>query len=636
MCGITGFFNPLGIDNNLELINKMTDSLTHRGPDSRGIYIDNICAFGHRRLSIIDLATGHQPMWDNEKSVCTIFNGEIYNFLEIRKELEELGIKFNTKSDTEVIIYSYKYWGEEFIEKLNGMFSIAIYDKKKKSLYLYRDRLGIKPLYYTFYNNNIVFSSEPKALFFFGIEKKINLKALSHYLTSHNFNLNEETLFENIFLLEKSTFIKFNKNGLKKKKYWSLDFQENIKDENFYINELKDKLEYSTKIRLISDVELGSFLSGGVDSSILVSIIKNNLPKNLKTFSIGFKEEDFNEFEYSDIVKELFNIEHYKIIFNENDYFNLNEELIKFKDFPLNVPNEVLIYQLSKKLKEQITVVLSGEGADELFGGYGLILRAAHDYAKIFLLNRCPDFFNKDVNDFIKKKLLNYYKKINFNSIYEFLYEIYSIFNLNEKKYLFQENYFKNIENDNFIKINFKKIFNECEKESYYDKILYFLNFYHLEGLLLRLDNATMAASVESRVPFVDYKLVEFGFNIPFEYKVKWKSNENISDAIISTANEICEHFDITKYILRKSFKDKLPEKILNRNKFSFPVPLNDWFNKKFKNYLINKFKYKNSYFYEYFNYDNVNEWINNVSYGKNGLKIWMLLNLKLWFDKNF
>ena len=636
MCGITGFFNPLKIDFDLEILNKMTESLYHRGPDSKGTYIDNNCALGHRRLSIIDIDNGNQPMCDIEQNIYTIFNGEIYNFKELRKELQRCGYLFRTNSDTEVLIYSYKEWGESFVEKINGMFAFAIYDKRKKRLYLYRDRLGIKPLYYTIFKDNLIFSSEPKALFFFPIKKEPNLKALSHYLTSHNFNFIDETLYKDILLLEKGNYLKFDINGLKKVRYWNLKFFDFNESEEFFINNLLSRLEDSTKMRLISDVPLGAYLSGGVDSSILVSIIKDSFNHKLKTFSIGFKEKEFNEFEYSDFIKELFNIEHYKIIFNENEYFKLNENLIDFKDFPLNVPNEVLIYSLSKKLKEHITVVLSGEGADELFGGYGLLLRSAYDYLKIFILNRCPDFFNNEINLFLKDKLLSYYKDISFIPFENFLYNIYSVFSINEKKFIFNDKYFKELENDNFIIEFFSSILNSCDKSTYYDKLLYFLNFYHLEGLLLRLDNATMAASVEGRVPFVDHKLVEFSFNIPFEYKLKWRDDKNISAAILSTANEISEKFDITKYILRKAFKNRIPPKVLNRNKFSFPVPLNDWFNGKFKNYLIKRFENKNSSFYEYFNYNNIQSFINEIIYGKNGLKVWMLLNLKIWMDKNF
>ncbi len=635
MCGITGFFNNIGIEKNHDLLLKMTNSLAHRGPDNYGTFIDDFAALGHRRLSVIDLENGNQPMTDDENSVIIVYNGEIYNFLELRKELEEENFSFKTNSDTEVLIYAYKYWGENFVSKLNGMFSFAIYDKKKKALFLYRDRLGIKPLYYTFLNNTVIFASEPKALFFFPITKKINMKVLSNYLSTHQINFSEETLFENIFLLKPAHFLKIDTNGKKLIKYWKLPFYDNDKGEEYYLEQVRESLKNSTKMRLISDVGLGAFLSGGVDSSILVSIINETVNKKLKTFSIGFSKENYNEFKYSDLINERYNINHLNTVLDESEYFTLNEELIKYKDFPLNVPNEVLIYKLSKILKEHITVVLSGEGSDEFFGGYGLFLRSVHDYCKLFLLNKCPDFFTDNVKAFLSDSLQRQYKSLDFSSLQEFVYKIYTVFSFEEKQYLFNEDILKNLENDDFIIDYFDEILNLCEKESYYDKFLYFLEFYHLEGLLLRLDNATMAASVEARVPYIDHNLAELSFNMPFKYKIKWKNENNQIDAYVSNAREISEKFDITKYILKKAFDNELPDVIAKRNKFSFPVPLNEWFEKDFKNYLNMVFA-KHTVFYDIFKKDNVMDFIHEPMYGKNGLKVWMLLNLKLWIDNFF
>ena len=630
MCGITGFFNFNGINgDSLRLVEKMADSLIHRGPDDKGVFSDNYVALGHRRLSVIDVKNGKQPMFDANKTVAVVYNGEIYNFQNLRKELEESGFSFYTESDTEVLINSYLKWGENFVEKLNGMFAFALYDKLKKTLYLFRDRLGVKPLFYTFYNNTIIFSSEPKAIFFFPVPKEINKKALSHYLTSHNINIGEETLYKNIFMLPPATFLKYNENGLKKATYWNMSFIDEDYEEEFYLSEIKKRLKDSTLMRLVSDVPIGAYLSGGVDSSILVSIITEKAKGRFKTFSIGLDIDGFNEFEYSNMLNEFLNIEHYNHFFDNSKYFKLNSELIDKKDFPLNVPNEILLFELSKKLKEQVTVVLSGEGADELFGGYGYFLRSVHDFCKIFILNRCPDFYNENVRYFAEESLQRLYKSTELCSVEEFLYKVYSVFDLNEKNFIFN---FKT--NDDFILEHFSSVLNSCEKTSYYDKFLYFLETYHLQGLLLRNDNATMSASVECRVPFTDYKFVEFAFNIPFKYKLKWKNDKSQIDAIVSNASEISEKYDISKYILKKSFKGTVPEKILSRNKFSFPVPLNEWFNGEFSYVIRETFNDKNSLFYEYFNYENISDFIKAPFYGKKGLKVWMLLNLKTWMDK--
>ena len=629
MCGIAGFFNINGLDSKYgKLINNMTDSMIHRGPDNRGIYCDDFIALGHRRLSVIDLETGNQPMFDSEKRVGVVFNGEIYNFKELRKELESFGFKFYTCSDTEVIIHSYIKWGESFINKLNGMFAFALYDKLKRKLYLYRDRLGIKPLYYAFFHDYIIFASEPKALFFFPISKDINKKALSYYLSSHQINLLSSTLYENVSLLDSGTFLSYDSSGIKKIKYWELKFYDEDKGEDYYIENIREKLKKATLLRLISHVPLGAYLSGGVDSSILVTIISDEIRDKLKTFSVGLDIEGYNEFEYSNLLNNTLNIEHFNYFFENNDFLNFNRLLVEIKNFPLNVPNEVLLYYISKKLKEYVTVVISGEGADELFGGYGLFLRSVHDYSKMFLFNKCPDFYNDNVEHFAKESLQRLYKSTKFSTIEEFLYNIYSVFTLDEKNHLL--NFYTE---DDFIINNFKDKLEECKKESYYDKFLYFLEMHHLQGLLLRNDNATMAASVECRVPFTDFEFVEFAFNIPFKYKIKWKNSESQIKALISNASEINEKLDISKYILKKSFKGSVPDKILNRNKFSFPVPLNEWFNNEFNHVLRETFQNGDSLFYEYFNYDNVNNFIKPPFYGKTGLKVWMLMNLKMWMD---
>ncbi len=636
MCGISGFFNPSGfLENSIDKIISMTELLHHRGPDDTGYFVDSNVALGHKRLSIIDIEGGKQPMSDSEEEIFIIYNGEIYNFQEIKEELKKIGYKFRTNSDTEVIIYAYKHWDEEFIEKLNGMFAFCIYDKRKNSVYLYRDRIGLKPLYYTFLNDTLIFSSEPKSIFKYSdsIKLKLNIKALSNYLTSHNFHFKDETLFENIKIIEPGYFLKYSKKGVGIKKYWDVNI-ENNNNLNFedLKHELKNNLNISTLKRLISDVPLGAYLSGGVDSTVLISIIKDRFRENLKTFTIGFENDEFNEFNFSEIVNKIYKTDNEKVIFSEDNYFEILEDYLKIKDFPLNVPNEILIYYLSKYLKKDITVVLSGEGSDEILGGYGIFLRSVHDYTKIFILKNCPDFFSDEIKNFQIEKLNKLYKNINFSSIYEFLYNTYSVFTFKEKSFLLNKEILNELDRDNFIIDEFKKIIDKNENANLYDRFSYFLLKFHLPGLLLRLDNATMAASVEARAPFTDYKFVEFSFKIPFKYKIKWKDEKYQMDAVIENAQTISEHFDITKYILKESFKNEIPDEIYKRHKWSFPVPLNEFFNEKFKDYSNDIFK-KKSIFYEFFNYKNVNNFVNEVHYGNKGLKTWMLLNLKLWME---
>ncbi len=635
MCGICGYFNFSGIEKDKDKILKMTFSLLHRGPDDNGVYIDDYCALGHTRLSIIDLEGGHQPMSDDEEKIIIVFNGEIYNFLELKENLLKLGYNFKTRSDTEVIIYAYKHWGEDFVNKLNGMFAIAIYDRFNRKLLLYRDRIGLKPLFYTILNDTIIFASEPKAIFMYSdnISKKLNLKALSMYLSSHNINFFENTLFENIKLLQPAQRIIFQNKLISKDKYWDISFNEKEFDFEILKKEVKENLRKATLMRLIADVPVGAYLSGGVDSTVLISIIAEKFKKNLKTFTIGINREGYNEFYFSEIVNNQFKTDNEKVLFPEDDYFDLLTEYISIKDFPLNVPNEILIYYLSLHLRKYIKVVISGEGSDEIFGGYGLFLRSAHDFIKIFMLKNCPDFFPEEIMDFMRLNLEKYYKKLDFKDFPNFIYNVYSVFKLQEKKFLLNDDLIKEIDKDKEIIDEFSKILNINEELNLYDRLFYFLETFHLPGLLLRLDNATMSASVEARAPFTDFNLVNYSFRIPVQFKLKWKGEKYQNSAIIENAQKISEKFDITKYILKETFKHVIPEQIYKRDKWSFPVPLNYFFNEKFKTYIFQEFKRK-SIFYEFFNFKNVNLFVNEVHFKDKGLKTWMLLNLKLWMEK--
>jgi len=641
MCGILGKIN-FKKENNwdgkrfLYSLNLME----HRGPDDYGIFKKNEFIFGHRRLSIIDLKkSGHQPMLSNDKSVVIVFNGEIYNYLEIKKDLKQKKYKFSSKSDTEVILNAYLCYGIKCLDKFIGMFSIAIFDTRKKKSYIIRDRLGIKPLYYLYKNESLTFSSEVKSILSINnLKKKLNINAVSSYL-SFRYPILDDTFFEGINSIPPAHYIEFSKYKFKIKCYWDakskINLQKNDKGERFYINEIKKLLNSSVKYRMISDVPFGSYLSGGVDSSVITGIMDYHSKDPVKTYTIGFKENKFNEFKYSDAVANRFSTDHKKILLSQKNYIKELEKLIEIKDAPLSVPNEVPLYLMSKELKKDITVVLSGEGADEIFFGYGRIFRSTYDYER-YKYPSCHFKNSIDIEKF-QKKILNKYKKKDLtNELNHFLCNYEYTSHDDKNNLLSKKINIKKI--DKKLKKKFIGIFKSLKNFSYENKIMYIFTKIHLPGLLLRLDNSTMAASVEGRVPFVDHRLVELAFSIPTKYKLKWKSKNDKIIANKFLSEEISEKYDIPKYILKKSYEDLLPNKILYRKKIGFPVPLSKWSNNLYKkelekNLLSSKAKKRGIYNEKY-----LKELFKDLSIitTKQSIQLWMLLNLELFCQKNF
>ena len=546
MCGITGIYSFKKIHDIETRISAMNDSIIHRGPDAGDFFIDEKIALGHRRLSIIDISeTANQPMHSNSNIWHVVFNGEIYNFNEIK---EELNYSFLTKSDTEVIIAAVEEKGLEwFIEKANGMFAIALYNSETEKLFLIRDRLGIKPLYYFLDREKIVFSSEIKGILSSGLVKaEFNEFAVDEYL-GNRYVRAPYTFFKNIYQMEAGTYTEIDKSLNKKEHiYWDIPNEFNV-DENFnedtitkeFENELIKAIEY----RLISDVPLGTYLSGGVDSSLITAITSKKRKGILNTYTIGFPE--LNEFKYSNIIAKQYETSHHEILMKKEDYVNNWERLIGFKDAPLGVPNEIPLAVMSKKLKKKITVVLSGEGADELMGGYGRIFRLPFD------------FENHD------KGTLSFYEKLVEN--YEYVPRKMRDEFINTSK-----EYRKKFDD---------KIANNFEGKTNEENIFRFFHKYHVKGLLQRVDMTTMQTSVEARVPFLDHNLIEFAYSkIPYSLKLKWKSEELKNKAKTITSKDYSEDLDTPKYLLRKVSYNYIPKSIVDRKKVGFPVPLTEWF----------------------------------------------------------
>lgn len=640
MCGIAGIVSSTNKNIDKKLVHKMTDLLYHRGPDGYGFYFEEGVGFGHRRLSIIDIEGGHQPMSDSEESIWVTYNGEIYNFQELRKQLSLKGHQFKTKSDTEVIIYSYKEWGENAFSHFNGMFAFALWDKKQEKLILVRDRMGVKPLYWAKPGESIVFASEIKSILAYPKFQRLpNLDALSSYLTFRQ-AIWDLSFFKGVEKLLPGHYLVYQNGKVKIHKYYELPIYENKEDlgESYYIDKVERMLKESVKQHMISDVPLGAYLSGGLDSSVLVAIMSKQSDSKVRTFSIGYNQDGYDEGKYAKVVSNHCNTEHKQIKIMMQDYLDNWIKLIAHKDTPLSIPHEVPLYKLSLELKKYITVVLSGEGADELFGGYGRVQRSPMDWGKIkfiksLLGNRFSDLLVKVSS---KDSII---KNLKYNKHMEHFLSVYNWMPLEQKWDLFSDDIQNELKRDRKVLQVVDDIFFKTQNISPYNRVLHFFEKIHLYCLLERLDMMSMAASVESRVPFVDdHNLVDFVTQIPFHYKMKWKSKFQKLRAIYNSSFNASEVFDINKYILRKIGSKLLPDSIAFRKKLGFPTPLDNWFKTGLLEYANEILLDQKTISRNLFNRDKMEKFLKldeKLPYDFYGKKIWMLMNIELW-HRNF
>ena len=545
MCGINGIFARNKVDRLQERISKMNICLQHRGPDaSEDVVVNERVSFGHLRLSIIDLdPRSNQPIKSHSERYTLVYNGEILNFKEIKKELE---YDFHTESDTEVILAALECESIDWLlKRANGMFAFAVFDSELNELTLVRDRFGIKPLFYSIVDGQFIFSSEIKGILNSGlVDAKFNSDAIDEYL-GNRYVREPFTFFENIYQLKGATILKVDNDlNVSEKSYWSLPRMNFSKDynEKQIIEETKLRVKAAIERWLISDVKVGAYLSGGVDSSLTTAIIAERSDA-VDTYTIGFEDEGFNEFEYARLVAEKYETDHREFILNADNYIKEWERLIWFKDGPLGVPNEIPLAIMSTNLSNDITVVISGEGADELFGGYGRIFRLPFDYAN-----------DKSENSFYS----------------EFIGQYEYVSRPIRDKYLVTGNL-----RDHFD----KELQTEFESHSNEESIFRFFHRYHVKGLLQRVDMTTMQTSVEARPPFMDHELIEYVYeHVPYDLKLRWKSEESRQKAKKLKASHYSEVLDSPKYVLKEAARNYLPDEIIDRKKVGFPVPLSNWF----------------------------------------------------------
>ncbi len=642
MCGIAGLIalDP-SIEVSVPLLHKMTESIAHRGPDGEGYWTGEGAGLGHRRLAILDIEGGIQP-WVEEDRAVLIYNGELYNYRPLRKKLEETGLVFRSNSDTEVVIKALLTWGiQGSLKRFRGMFAFALWEMGPRRLTLVRDHLGIKPLYWANRGGLLRFGSEIKTILADPAFPRIpDTTALVNYLAHYRLSLGDQTLFSHIREVKPGTFLQWEGKRRTETRYWQLPLipEKEKEDPGEFeaISEFYRHLRVAVRRRLVSDVPVGAYLSGGIDSSAIVQLMKSIRKQNIRTYSIGFESKGYNEFEYSSLVAQSLQTPHFKVNMTENGYFRDFESLICVKDTPLSVPNEVPLRFLSKILKKKITVVLSGEGADELLGGYTLLMRSPHDYLLALALQEDNgDSFPPGVADRLRSSLQNTYGSCTFRSQLQQFLNFYQWIPKHERASLFSakellersERKITRFWNEEWARLDAGNL-------DPYDKVMHILEEWHLGALLMRLDATTMAEGVEGRVPFTDIDLVEYVNTLPLKYKLRWRGKSEAEAARYQSALEVAGRLDINKYVLRMAFADKLPPTIVSRPKTAFPVPLDEWFFGPWFGWASERILTEKMA--SIFDLKALEQFLKGGRAKDEGMKAWMLTNIGIWLETYF
>jgi asparagine synthase (glutamine-hydrolysing) len=615
------------------VIKAMTETLVHRGPEKEGYYLEPSLALGHRRLRIIDLVTGDQPMVSQSERFVISYNGEIYNYRELRHALESSGARFRTESDTEVLLELLAREGLTAIKRCLGMFALALWDRQKHSLTLIRDRLGVKPLWYTtLADGSLFFGSEIKALLKApGVVRRLNRPALIDYLFYRQPG-RTQSLFENIRQVAPGTALTWQAGRLEEYRYWQLEPKSQDQcSASEAVSLVREEVTAAVRRRLIADVPLGAYLSGGLDSSVVVATMAKHATAPVKTFAIGFPEDGFNEFKWARLVADRYATDHHEIDIDVSDYQGLWREMICLRDAPLAVPNEVALLRMSKELKRSITVVLSGEGADELFGGYGRIFRSGDDFTRLRALNVEQNLFSADSRELFLGPLLKRYGRTDFASDGEFFLQRYRWFPDELAARILRDR-----DTPSALTEEMLEGLHYASRLDIPSRFLYLFQLWHLHGLLMRLDATTMAAAVEARVPFVDHTLIETVFPLAFDLKCRFRSTGSALAAATRAADDVSEILDTTKWMLREAFKTDLPDEVLSRKKVGFPVPLASWLDRGLADFAREATTQMAVRQQAVFDEKVVDAFIASARTQDDALKVWMIANVALFLSEYF
>ncbi|MEW6410246.1 MAG: asparagine synthase (glutamine-hydrolyzing) [Nitrospirota bacterium] len=625
MCGIYGVVDLDGRYVRAEILQRMNNLLWHRGPDHGAVYEKKFdggpyVSLGHRRLSIIDLSdSANQPMCNENQSLWIVFNGEIYNFLELRPILEAKGHSFRSYSDTEVVLHAYEEWGVDSLEHFRGMFAFAIWDENKKIAFLARDRIGKKPLFYYLDERRLVFSSEIKAIIADDtIPREADYRAIHYYLT-YQYVPSPMTAFKGIKGIPPAHYLLWKDGDVTLVRYWDLSYSEKGKwtSEESLCEEIRTRLREAVKLRLIADVPLGAFLSGGIDSSIVVAMMSELSSRPVKTFSIGFEEKEYDEIPYARLIANRYHTEHYEFIVKP-EAVDILPRLVWYYNQPFADSSAIPTYHVSNITRNYVKVALNGDGGDETFGGYPRYIGARY----AIMLENLPGYFKhllKRISSIFPEgrgrtfRYLRSFFKTTELPVFERYCLWMSHFDNKTKEWMYTDtfmDFIAGIDSYDYL----KKWFEKSKSKDFMDAILYTdMMTYLPEDLLVKVDVATMMNSIEGRSPFLDNKFMEFAVTIPSDLKIKGRT---------------------TKYILKKAFKDYLPEELLSRPKQGFGVPIDKWFRTELKemayDILLSRRMTERGIFRE----DAVKTMLDeHISGTRNWhYQLWNLLILELWY----
>ena len=612
MCGFAGYIHNYGTFDKEEVIHKMADRIKHRGPDDAHYYIDDGIALGFRRLSIIDLEGGRQPILNEDGSLVLLFNGEIYNYQELREELIKAGHVFTTKTDSETILHGYEEYGKKILDRLRGMFAFIIWNKNTKELFGARDIFGIKPFYYYKKGKEFMFGSEIKSFLSHpNFEKELDEDMIPLYL-SYEYSPDERTIFKNVFKLPGAHCFTYKNGELKVERYYKIEYKiEDDKSLEYWEDAITKEFTESVSMHQIADVEVGCFLSSGVDSSYVVKEISKGT-KKVKTFSVGYEEEKYSELPYAQDFSNVIGVPNIANKVSADEFFDAVPEIQYYMDEPLPNPSEIPLYLLAKNARRYVKVVLSGEGADELFGGYPMYLAGGHfdhyshkvprPVRKVLgtVAKHCPNFKGK--NFLVRGAMEPYQRFMRANYVFQ---------SAERQKFLKRPIASKVPEEYS------KRYFNEVSNLDEPTQLQYVdMHTWMIYDILLKADRMSMANSLELRVPFLDKKMLELSTRIPSRYRA---------------ANET------TKIALRGAAIKQLPERTANKKKLGFPVPLNDWLRED-KYYNKVKAAFQSDIAEKFFVTSELMKLLDDHKSGKalNMQKIWSFYTFILWYEQFF
>ncbi|MBK7933071.1 MAG: asparagine synthase (glutamine-hydrolyzing) [Pyrinomonadaceae bacterium] len=627
MCGIAGWINLKQSNNSTEVredvLHSMCDRIVHRGPNSEGSWLDDTVALGMRRLSVIDLETGDQPVFNEDKSVVVMMNGELYNYREVRDELEKKGHKFTTRSDTEILPHLYDEYREDLVDHLNGMYAFSLWDTRRKKLIIARDRFGEKPLYYGVFDGKLIYASEPKAILAHpSVNPELNLDALRQYL-SYDYVPAPHSIYKGISKLPAAHMMTVENGELKIRRYWNQTFEKPATKPTIdaAASDLKDLLSDAVRMRLVADVPLGILLSGGIDSSTVAAFAVHHATERVKTFSIGFEEDSFDETKYARQVAKHLNTEHYEEQLSATTAGDLITEIGTWLDEPMSDGSLIPTFLLAQFVRKHVTVALGGDGGDEIFAGYPMYY--AHKVAKTY--RSIPKFLRTAVieptvralpvsteNMSFDYKAKRFVRAANLEAV-ERHHSWFGSFSTDEQLQLLTPEILSASDGD--IYRGPREMLGLCDAADEIEQMQFLdMNYYMAEDILTKVDRAAMAVSLETRAPFLDPRVVQFAAALPIEYKLKGSNG---------------------KYILKKAVDGLLPQTILHRPKKGFGIPIAEWLKGRLNPLMHDLLSLERLREQGLFRSEYVQMLIREHESGRasHHKQLWTLLVFQLWYD---